>query len=672
MKRITRPIFLALLPLLAVSCLSIEEGELTETPEESVDPNDPFASLQIDDSFNFETEQEVLIDLRAPDFLSNATFRLYTLENGRDSLYIGRGTFNENGRFLKKYTMAAVTDSLIVRSDYLGLVDRVSTEVINQQASYNYVPHYENMGQTGTAAKPTVGKVAPATARVSGEAKIDQLGGVVSSATGFNYLDTYNDAGVPDNLAFADVVDQTFLDDVNASLPEYKPVPTDNPDYLANGNVSKVVLEKEADVWVTYIAEGAGYRNSLGYYTYTVGNKPNSIEEIEHKIIFPNVSNVGSGGGLNPGDRVYLGRFPSNTVVEWFLVSNGWYGSEVVDRWSPGSSYGVKYGDPDFNRETTAEKRKHLVALWDDVRKINVLGFEDLNRDAGSDDDFNDAIFYARFNPVDAVDTSVYQKTKAAVDTDNDGVNDNLDDFPYDPDAAFENYSPSENSAGKMVYEDLWPSKGDYDFNDLVVAYSFNLIANADNLVTRIEGSFEIENIGGYLENGFALFFPIDPSKVQEVTGQVIKGNFLTLNANGTEAGMQADETVIFVIDNAIDNEGETIDLTITFTEPIPAEDLGAVPFNAFMIINENRDTEVHLPDMAPTSKAAHFGEKDDYSDPNIGRYYKSRRNLPWAMNIFTNFEPPAERIPIIIQYPRFEVWANSGGTQAQDWYSKE
>jgi len=662
MKHIFRLFIWAILPVFVAGCLSVDSEEVDSPGDTAQDPDDPFASLQIDDQFDFRTEQEVLVYLVAPEVLGNAVFDLYALTHGRDSLYLGKGTFGQDGVFQKKFTMSAATDSLIVRSGYLGLIDRISTPVFNERASYSYVEHYAQMGQTGTAKKPV-----PASSRKEGVNPVVAAGGSL-----YNYLDTYDSKGVPDNLAFADVIDQSLLDDVNASLPESKPVPEYNPEYISDNNETRLVLEKEADVWVTYLAEGAGYLNALGYYSYTLGEEPQSIEEIEHMIIFPNVSNTGSGGAMNPGDRVYLGRFPANTVVEWFLVSNGWNGSEVEDKTFANSNFGPKYGNADFNVESTAEKRKHMVALWDEGREINVLGFEDLNRDSGSDDDFNDAIFYARVNPVDAIDTSKYQKTKAAEDSDGDGINDNLDDFPFDPDAAFQNYSPSKNSVGKMVYEDLWPSRGDYDFNDLVMAYSYKLVANSDNLVTRIEGSFTVENIGGFLENGFAIYFPISTDLIESVEGQVITGNYLELNANGTEAGLGSEETVIFVIDNAIDAEGETFDLTITFTEPVEQEDLGSVPFNAFMVIDQDRTMEVHMPDMKPTSKAGHFGERDDFSDPSIGRYYKSDRNLPWAMNVFTDFQAPPERVPIVIQYPRFEIWANSGGTQALDWYSNE
>jgi hypothetical protein len=37
-------------------------------------------------------------------------------------------------------------------------------------------------------------------------------------------------------------------------------------------------------------------------------------------------------------------------------------------------------------------------------------------------------------------------------------------------------------TAGTLAFEDLWPSTGDYDFNDLVVDYDFKIIKTIKNL----------------------------------------------------------------------------------------------------------------------------------------------------------------------------------------------
>ncbi len=61
-------------------------------------------------------------------------------------------------------------------------------------------------------------------------------------------------------------------------------------------------------------------------------------------------------------------------------------------------------------------------------------------------------------------------------DTDGDGVDDENDAYPTDPDRSTDQYLPSENTYGTMAFEDLWPSEGDYDFNDMVVNYNWHYV----------------------------------------------------------------------------------------------------------------------------------------------------------------------------------------------------
>ncbi len=85
-------------------------------------------------------------------------------------------------------------------------------------------------------------------------------------------------------------------------------------------------------------------------------------------------------------------------------------------------------------------------------------------------------------------------------DTDGDGVPDDQDDYPNDPDKAFNNFSPEEGTWATLAFEDLWPGTGDYDFNDLVLFYNMNQITNADNEVVEIDASFYVNHIGATLD----------------------------------------------------------------------------------------------------------------------------------------------------------------------------
>jgi len=654
MKNIYK-ILCALATVIFLACVSdnnlddpMVDDEMVVTDDDgSVD--DPLASLNVSASFNYSTSKEVTLVLDAPEFLKGATFSMYGKIGQQDSLTFGKGTFDDAGHFEKQFTVTTRLDSVLIYTNYIGLIDNIRLPVTGEEVAFDYGQFYERDESSG-----------------KGTHKGQQASSLTSKAE-YTFIDTFDALGVPDNLAFADAIQQNLLDDINASLPENVPggIPTSNPDFLA-GKETSFITTQEADIWVTFVSEGAGYRNVLGYYTYTLGNEPQTVDDItEHRVIFPNVSFLGSGGGLISGDRVYLGRFPANTVISWFLAANGWSGGNVND------GNGVYYSNPDFNPESTEDTRTHMVLLYDEVRELTILGFEDLRRDVATDDDFNDAVFYARANPPDAIQVGDFAAIEVANDADGDGINDELDDFPFDPDKAFNNFLPSVNSTGKLAYEDLWPSQGDYDFNDLAVDYSFNLIANGDNLITTMDASFTIENIGGSLHNGFAFVLPIDPNLVATIDGQLLNGNYETVAGNGTETGTNANETVVIVAGDCFDLQGQTLNLTVDFTTPLNANALGDVPFNAFLIVNQDRAREVHLPDLSPTSKAGYLGTGDDFSDASIGRYYKTNTNLPWALNIYEGFQIPPERIPITLQYPRFVNWANSGGTQDLDWYQQ-
>lgn len=621
---------------------------VNEAPEEILEG--PFSGLMVPNDFSYETTKDVTINLQAPSFLKGAVFTLYGLSRENDSVLIGKATFDDNGIFERRLTLDAKVDSLQIISNYLGLLDTVKIPVESETVSFDYRPFYD--------------RTVPPTNKGYDFKKSHNIG-ISNKIENFAFLDTYDSWGVPDNLVFPDVIEQNLLDDINASLPESIPggIPVTHPEYLA-GVETQIIVTKEADVWVTFVAEGAGFRNTLGYYTYPLGQEPNSADDITaHNIIFPNVSMSGSGGGLHSGDRAYLGKFPANTVISWFLVANGWNFGDINE------GNGVYYSNPDFNPESNSDLRTHMVLLYDEGRDLTLLGFEDLRRDVSSDDDFNDAVFYARSNPIDAIQSSNLANIDTANDEDGDGINDELDDFPFDPNQAFNNFAPASNSIGKLAFEDLWPNLGDHDFNDLVLDYNYNLIANSNNLVTKIEASYTISNIGGHLENGFGITLPMAPSNISGINGQVLNADFIDAASNGTENNTLPNETVIFVFGNAIELMGQTIDLTINFSSPVSHEALGDVPFNPFLVANGERAKEIHLPDLPPTSKGGFLGMADDFSDSSQNRYYKDRTNLPWVLNIYDEFAPPPERVPISIQYPKFVNWANSGGTQDLDWY---
>ncbi len=279
------------------------------------------------------------------------------------------------------------------------------------------------------------------------------------------------------------------------------------------------------------------------------------------------------------------------------------------------------------------------------------------------------------------------------VDTDGDGIPDSGDDYPTDPTRAFDNYFPAAGY-GSLAFEDLWPGKGDYDFNDVVVDYRFHTVTNALNSVVEIFATFPVKASGAYLHNGFGFNLPEasgaftgNPWKLS-VTGYDIQEGYVTLNAYGHEAGQTKPTIIVFDdIFNLLPHPGlglgvnteegppqvayDTVVITMEPNGVFSQANFSLTTWNPFIMVDQTRGHEVHLPDYPPTDLVdnSKFGMWEDDSDPLTDRYYKTETNLPWAIDIPAEFDWPIEKQEITGVYLHFAEWAESGGTAYNDWY---
>ncbi len=231
------------------------------------------------------------------------------------------------------------------------------------------------------------------------------------SAQDYQFLGGYDAHGVPDYMEPEnDIISDKSMQMLLDALPESYPVPEYNPHYITAGYDTDIALQKDASIWVTFVKEGAGYKNVLGFYTYQLNNSaPAKPTPSDITIIFPNVSEEGSGGGLRKGNRVKIGDFPAGTGIGWVLLANGWNGSGVT-----GGHWQV-FSNPDFNPEANEELKHHMVLLSDPDNERVYLGIEDIRRDyASCDQDFNDALFFVTANPYEAIKTYNYADIKSA------------------------------------------------------------------------------------------------------------------------------------------------------------------------------------------------------------------------------------------------------------------
>lgn len=664
------------------SCKKDNSNEPTpEVPVEKIAP----------EGFNFRTSKDVNIDvtLRTNNNqpLPGVVVSIYDPSNTDINASIFKGVTDANGNLKGKVNVPSYLTQLTIDPAYVGLMRYASASI---KGTSTTVVIGGDKGFSGDIVPESV------TAGV----RSNGLGTNGLLNTDFVYPGSYTSSNAfvsPANLgkpvyleSTSDVIDQGLLSYVNASLPEGTPLTTSHPEYLTSSAVQTINVTAKSDVWVTFVSEGAGYRNTLAYYTYQTNNPPTSasggtllggIDKVTY--IFPNASALGSGGGLVSGNKVKLGTFDAGTSIGFVLIQDAWTGSGV-------HAGNTKFYTTDrFNPETTTATRRHSVMLYDDAHKLFLLGFEDINRQNGSDNDFNDLVIYATANPITAISKTGVAVIDDGGDTDGDGVLDELDAYPNDATKAYNSYYPSASTYAQVAFEDNWPTKGDYDLNDLVVNYRYSFVSNAKNQVVSMKGEFVPVAAGASFKNGFGVQLPVSASAVSSVTGHKITGTYLQMSSNGTEAGQSKAVIIPFdnqdaVIKNA-DNSffintittkdkvtGTPVTVNVSFASPVDQANLAVSAFNPFLISNQRRGYEIHLPGYAPTDKvdAKLFGTNDDASAPGSGKYYLSTENWPWAISYNTAILYPVEEANITKAYLHFAEWAASGGTTFADWYS--
>lgn len=263
-------------------------------------------------------------------------------------------------------------------------------------------------------------------------------------------------------------------------------------------------------------------------------------------------------------------------------------------------------------------------------------------------------------------------------------------------------YYPSRNSFGTLMFEDLWPSKGDYDMNDLVVDYKMiekyyrRPYFHVPGIgwfyrIYAIEATFRLRAVGAGYTLAFAMQLPNLCSISGEVTSDLPQG--ITIETDNNTLILVGDAHDAF--DSSLSgswintNESDPYYPIVEFTVNIPIEYVPASdpawtqwdndrlnpiynpPYNPFIYPEGNRDQEIHLSNYPPTDSMnyALFGTGDDASDPQNEIYYKTSNGLPWAVHITKSTVYPIETKQITSAFLYFGEWAESGGSSHDDWY---
>lgn len=650
---------------------------------------DNIEDLKVPSSFNWSSSKELVTDISVVGIEGIAKGQVRIDIYDKDPYAGGEILFssftNNQGQLETPIKLKTSVKEVVVVANTLGIGgNRITASVTGNTLSAHFsgVPQPRVFDKNSAASFPAT----PATAFPNGNKF---------------YLGGFTPDGVPTNLEAPDVITQAYIDNLAITLPEKNHLPCDpiRQNMLNDLFCSSVTTSKDdAEVFVTFVTEGAGYTNSLAYYYHPAGNPPASAAAIDSIfILFPNASEGPT--AMQAGDKVKLGTFPKNTTISWVLLGNTWNQPQgrVEYGWKSTSVHQF-FGEDSFNADmgvsepgcTDPSFNQHMIAFSDNIngKDVQLFSFEDINYPYG-DYDFNDCIFYASGDLIPSCAPSLGLPQGSIVDSDQDGIIDQYDDEPNNP-----NVACLINFTGTLVYEDLWPSKGDYDFNDKVVGYDITHAIHAMGYVHEVRADYELRAAGAGYNNGFGIKLSDDlvKSDIASVTGRTSTGSY---PMDGDLTATPGSDLVVYNWDAANDlivqdiavgkffntvvggGKGSfvTQNIEIEFANGmVDAWELGLPPYNTFIFANQQQDVEIHLADMENSSlhNMALFGTANDDSNPGMGRFYKTipATNLPWALDIPSNtFEWPLERVDILTAYPQFATWASSGGVLNTTWY---
>lgn len=439
----------------------------------------------------------------------------------------------------------------------------------------------------------------------------------------------------------------------------------DNSKFVSNEQlVNLSIADKDPDgkpvlgarLDLVLLENNGGYHSAMAYYYYKTGTNPTAsqIKALKKYFVIPRMTAGKPDKAVKTrlqffgerGDEPGVDVFPAGYTVGWMVVSNTFPESYVSNYASLSSIEehnidAFKAGKAIYSNQSANYKQQPgCITLYDKKSQKIIIGFEDQSYEdlSLSDKSYEDVLFYVDADPIGAV-----------IDVDR----------PEIP-VVDEDVWVTERTVGTLAFEDVWPSGGDYDMNDVVVEYESAVTFNQRNEITKIVDTFKPVNKKNSAVNSNAFGYVID-GPVGEVNAA--ESSFFKKE--------EANQFILFPNAKIIAEQGGVFKVTREFKTPLDKLSYRR-NYNPFVVVNYKEGMrlrrEVHLPKMKPTSwaNASLVGTGDD-------AYYVDKEGaFPFAIDIPViglEIVTEGESIGQPEEYPYFAEWAQSYGKKHTDWY---
>lgn len=273
------------------------------------------------------------------------------------------------------------------------------------------------------------------------------------------------------------------------------------------------------------------------------------------------------------------------------------------------------------------------------------------------------------------------------------------DDIKYDKERGVV-YHPKKGW-GTIMFEDQFPSLGDYDFNDFVANYQVLFEVSKAKEKDEYESKYIViglclKAVGGVFPyNPYLRLKKIKNKNIESVmmshykTGEEIevnlidnknpKGNLIIdctpLVQNLDRRGSKYFNTERNALVTKEEDLPEII-IEIKLKEPKEIDDiLEDDEFDLYLKRNDN-GTEIHMNGIEPIAYQYPFNDKNLYpiyedGEEEDDNYYYSNERLIWGLRVPENVAHTIEKGDFLKAYKGFAKWAQSGGKNEQNWYNQ-
>ena len=219
---------------------------------------------------------------------------------------------------------------------------------------------------------------------------------------------------------------------------------------------------------------------------------------------------------------------------------------------------------------------------------------------------------------------------------------------------------------GTLMFEDMYPQLGDYDFNDFVARYNLRILykySRGKYYAHKMCISVQIRAVGGIYK--YEPYIRLTKVKADYIIIETTEKNVKSIKGPNGEAIISYKSPTPpsgYKYYNTEKNEMTKPDkfkeIWITLKNPIEYEDVMDKNYNIDMYIaKENHKQEIHLKGYEPV-----YDQHQDYADKN---------NFVWGIRTWGIFDHAIEGKNFLKAYPQFKGWVTSGGKEYKRWWEE-